>query len=330
MEHIGICKSNQAQQKTIGKESKMRFQDRDAQILQAIQEIGGVIAKRQLKTLFWKDKTPRAMEKRLAKLRSAAYIAWPSKEQRRIYPVPEPVIWLDWKGISCLASRSGIHFDPLKKIKENQMRTLQKDLRTQGLTWLREPRWSQLAHDLITIDIRLRFQHFCNLSDRITLEKWINESTFRSDMDRVQIRYKSRQGKMISRKKGVCPDGMLVLVNEKLKGLQQPYRARFLLEVDMATHDNTSFGLEKSLAGSVYTKSKAYKDRFGNNAGRWIIITTGETRMKNLMEQTREYAKKNADLFLFTIFSKFFSANVLQGRIWSKCGLDQDVTLFEE
>ncbi len=308
----------------------MRFQDRDVLIFQAIQDMGGVLAKRQLKTLFWKDKTPRAMEKRLAKLRSAAYITWPSKEQRRMNPIPEPIIWLDWKGVCFLASRSGIHFDPLKKIKENQMRTLQKDLRAQGLTWLREPRWNQLAHDLIAIDIRLRFQHYCDLSDQITLEKWINESTFRSDMDRVQIRYKSRQGKMISRKKGVCPDGMLVLVDEKLKNMQQPYRARFLLEVDMATHDNTSFGLEKSLAGAAYIKSKAYKDRFGNNAGRWIIITTGETRMKNLMEQTSEYAKKNADLFLFTTFNEFFFANALQDRIWIKCGLDSKVTLFEE
>ena len=308
----------------------MRFQDRDALILQAIQEIGGVIAKRQLKTLFWKDKTPRAMEKRLAKLRSAAYITWPSKKQRQLYPVPEPVIWLDWKGISYLASRSGIHFNSPKKINENQMRTLQNNLRAQGLTWLREPRWSQLAHDLIAIDIRLRFQHYCDLIDQITLEKWINESTFRSDMDRVQIRYKSRQGKMISRKKGVCPDGILALVDEKLKSLQQPFRARFLLEVDMATHDNTSFGLEKSLAGAAYIKSKSYRERFGNNAGRWIIITTGETRMNNLKEQTSEYAKKNADLFLFTTFNEFFAANVLKDRIWRKCGSDQKVTLFEE
>jgi hypothetical protein len=46
----------------------LRFQPRDEEILNMIYEYGGVVAKRQLKEVFWPNKTDRAMEKRLAKL----------------------------------------------------------------------------------------------------------------------------------------------------------------------------------------------------------------------------------------------------------------------
>ena len=54
----------------------MRFQERDGEILQAIYERDGVMAKRQLKTLFWPEKTDRAMEKRLTKLYRLGYLDW--------------------------------------------------------------------------------------------------------------------------------------------------------------------------------------------------------------------------------------------------------------
>jgi len=308
----------------------MRFQNRDALILQTIQEMGGVIAKRQLKALFWKDKTIRAMEKRLAKLKTYAYLNWPSLEQRRVHPNPEPVLWLDWRGACYLASLSGTKVDLPNKVNETGKRKLQKDLREGGFTWLREPRWNQLYHDLTVIDIRLTFQHYCNQSNEFLLEGWINESMFRSQMDVIKIKYITRSGKTSFKKKGICPDGMMVIVDENRRLMKQPYRARFLLEVDMATHANLKFGWEKSVAGAAYIKSKAYLDRFGNNSGRWIVITTGERRMRNLMKQSKKLIGKDSDLFLFTTFDDFFSHNPLQANIWSKCGTNASVSLLEE
>ena len=307
----------------------LRFQARDADVLQTIQDMGGVMAKRQLKALFWLDKSKRAMEKRLAKLKNYAYINWPSLEQRRVNPNPEPVVWLDWKGAFYLAGLSGIKVDLPEKKNETQKRALQKNLRLEGFSWLREPRWSQLYHDITVIDVRLTFQHYCVQSDLIQFEDWVNESEFRSNMDVVDIKYTTRNGVVAKRKKGICPDGMLVLVDEKRRRLNQPFRARFLLEVDMATHDNLSFGWEKSVAGVAYIKSKAYRERFGNNSGRWLVITTGDIRMKHLMKQTVKMTEKNADLFLFTTYQDFFSRNPLQEKIWSKCDLKQKTTLFE-
>ena len=323
-------KMKNASTTSIINQTGLRFQARDADVLQTIQDMGGVMAKRQLKAMFWRDKSKRAMEKRLAKLKSCAYIDWASLEQRRVNPNPEPVVWLDWKGARYLASLSGIRVNLPEKNNENRKRTLHKNLRMGGFSWLREPRWSQLYHDLTVIDVRLTFQHYCTESALIQLEEWVNESEFRSQMDVVDVKFTTRQEKVIIKKKGICPDGMLVLVDERRRRLNQPFRARFLLEVDMATHDNLSFGWEKSLAGSAYIKSKAYRERFGNNSGRWLVITTGDVRMKHLMKQTEKMIHKDADLFLFTTFQDFFSGNALQERIWSKCDMDSKVSLLEE
>lgn len=312
------------------KSTGLRFQTRDCQILQTIENMGGVMAKRQLKALFWQGNSQRAMEKRLAKLKANSYLDWPNLEQRRVNPNPEPVIWLDWRGVCYLASLSGIKVELPKKMNETGKRKLQKDLKDAGFSWLREPRWSQLYHDLTVIDIRLTFQHYCDQTDLILLEEWINESEFRSQMDVIEIKFKTRSGKTGIKKKGICPDGMMVVVDEKRRRLNQPYRARFLLEVDMATHANLNFGWEKSVAGAAYIKSKAYRDRFGNNSGRWLVITTGETRMKNLMKQTRKMVEKDSELFLFTTFQDFFSGNPVQEKNWSKCGLDVKVDLLAE
>ena len=308
----------------------MRFQARDEIVLQTIQDVGGVMAKRQLKALFWCDKSKRAMEKRLAKLKQNEYLDWPSLEQHRTNPIPEPVVWLDWKGAWYLAGRSGIRVEAMEKNNENKKRLFQKNLKKEGFSWLREPRWSQLLHDITVIDIRLTFQRLCTQSDQFSLEAWINETEFRSSMDVVDVLFKTGNGKEITRRKGICPDGMMVLADEKRRRLNQPFRARFLLEVDMATHDNPSFGWEKALAGAVYIKSKVYRERFGNNSGRWLIITTGNSRMKHLIKITEEETKGDANLFLFTTFQDFFSGNALQEKIWSKCGLNTKVTLFEE
>lgn len=310
--------------------TSLRFQTRDGQILQTIQVMGGEMAKRQLKALYWRTSSQRAMEKRLAKLKFYSYIDWPNLEQRRVNPNPEPVIWLDWRGVCYLASLAGIKVELPKKMNETGKRKLFKDLKDEGFTWLREPRWSQLYHDLTVIDIRLTFQHYCDQSDLILLEEWINENEFRSQMDVIEIRYTTRSGKTGFKKKGICPDGMMVIVDEKRHRLNQPFRARFLLEVDMATHANLNFGWEKSVAGSAYIKSEAYRERFGNNSGRWLVITTGETRLKNLMKQTRKMVEKDSDLFLFTTFQDFFSGNPLQEKIWNRCGLDTKVNLLVE
>src|SRR5258706_9107057 len=81
----------------------IHFQKRDELILHTIHEVGGVMAKRQIKEMFWLNKTWRAMEKRLSKLYHNGFIDWPNREQWRGQPIPEAVCWLGWKGVILLA-----------------------------------------------------------------------------------------------------------------------------------------------------------------------------------------------------------------------------------
>ena len=85
----------------------MRFQARDGHILQAIQQYDGVLARRQVQTLFWQDASPKTMERRLGLLFHNGYLNMPSLEQRRIYPIPEPIVWLGWRGKTVRCAPTG-------------------------------------------------------------------------------------------------------------------------------------------------------------------------------------------------------------------------------
>ena len=48
------------------------------------------------------------------------------------------------------------------------------------------------------------------------------------------------------------------------------------------------------MPGLAYVKSQAYTDRFGHRSGRWLVVTTGERRLANMLSQAeRGNAKGN-------------------------------------
>lgn len=307
----------------------IHVQVRDEDILETIFSYGGVVAKRHLKEMFWPGKTQRAMEKRLSKLYHNGYINWPNQEHRRTGPVPETVCWLDWRAAILLGARRGLQVEPIKKDNESQLRKLENSLRKQGFHWMREPRWIQLRHDLSVVDFRLLLENALRSCPSLTLAEWLNEGVFRSQTDVVEYEIEGRDGMMRKGKKGVCPDGYFVLDDEGRKTTGQPYRARFLLELDMATHDNPSFGAEKSLPGAAYINSPLYKKRFGHNSGRWLIVTTaGQRRMENLMRQTEEKLGEKAKLFYFTTFDRLSANNLVTAPVWFQVGLTDPVSLL--
>ena len=307
----------------------MRFQERDAAILKAIHENDGVLARRHLKALFWPQATKQAMEQRLSTLYHNAYLNWPSLEQRRTKPIPEPVVWLGWRGALTVAGQYGVHVQPPKNSNENQIRKLESNLRNLGIRWQREPRWIQLAHDLAVVDFKLALERSAQQQPEIKLDKWLSESVFRSITDVVNFEIKGKDGKVRKAKKGVCPDAYFEVIDENRKARGEPHRARFLLELDMATHDNPSFGREKVLPGVAYIKSPVYKARFGFNSGRWLIVSKGRRRMKNLMQQTKEKAGPFSAMFYFTTLNKPSLVNVLTSPIWQQPGVDELTSLIE-
>ena len=308
----------------------MQFQDRDASILGAIQDYGGVLAKRQVHSIFFPGKSKRAMQKRLSKLKGSEYINWPSFNQRKLHPIPEPILWLDWKGALLLANNANLKIQKLKTINENQLRLFERVLRAKGLRWLREPRWIQLNHDLTTVDIRLKFEKDVQDFSHLRLDRWINETVFRSNMDRITFSYKDTKGHRRQGKRGVIPDGFLCIVDQKRQSKGLPAKANFLLEVDMATHSNPNFSMEKAAAGAAYIKSRDFKTRFGSNSGRWLIITTSDVRMQHLMEHTHKRIPTKSNLFFYTTLSNFFSKNVFSEAIWSICDQSHKQSLLTQ
>jgi hypothetical protein len=274
-----------------------------------------MLARRQIKKLFWSQASVQAMERRLTLLYHTSYLNMPSFEQRRIYPISEPVVWLGWRGIIFIASQIGIDIDSPNPPNENRLRKLEKQLRDAGIRWQREPRWSQLAHDVAVNDFRLAIEQAANHWPSISLEEWIPEGVFLSNMDTVTI-----SGKEGRRQKGVRPDGFFVLLDHLRQIHNSPARARFLLELDNGTHPLPRFGRDKALPGLAYLRSQAYKERFGFNSGRWLVVCRGKQRMFHLKAQTENSLGKAASVFLFATLDMIKPETVLSQPIWWRGG----------
>jgi hypothetical protein len=300
--------------------SSLRFQDRDEAILWAVYNHDGVVARRHIKDLFWNQKNWRGMARRLSFLKSQDYVQWPSMEQRKTHPIPEPVVWLGWRGALYLAGNSGLQVEEPKTANENQ-------LRDRGFYWLREPRWSNLRHDLTITDIRFWVKTSLQTIPHLVFEEWINESIFRIQTDFVDYKVQSREGEWVLKHKGVIPDGYFSIIDQSRKEKGEPFRARFLLEVDMASRDNPSFGMDKAAPGGTYIKSPQYLQRFESNSGRWLVVTTGSVRMRNLLIQTRSRVGADAHLFYFTTFDQMAHSNFFLDPIWRQPTSNESVSL---
>ncbi len=307
----------------------MRFQERDGRILQAIHDYDGVLARRQLKKMFWPTATTRAMEKRLSKLYRSGYLDWPSREQRRTKPIPESIVWLAWQGAQYIAAQAGVYVRPPTTIGENQLRLLDRRLRKQGIRWMREPRWIQLQHDLAIVDFRLAVEKATVPLSYLSLDEWIPEGVFLADADLVEYQIKLSSGEAKQDNKRFRPDGYFVIVDQHRRIKGSPARARFLLELDRSTHPNPRFGREKAAPGVAYIKSPAYKKRFGFNSGRILVVTCGGLRrMTNLMRETHQAVGGGARSILFTTFAQAITENALTSPIWRQWGRDEPLALF--
>jgi len=204
------------------------------------------------------------------------------------------IYWLDRNGAEVVSSLNGT---PL-----------------QEFTWRKEPRWFQVEHDLAVNDFRLDIEAACRATPDVTLETWIPESEFWSHPD--QITYKASDYQV---KRKIRPDGFFMLTTGG-------HRLRYLLEIDRSTEDNPRFLREKVLPGLAYLMSEAYAERFGHRSGRWLIVTTGERRLNNMLQQARRGDTKG--LFYFTTYNKLNVGTILSAPIWSRTDRQDLVPLF--
>lgn len=308
----------------------MRLQERDVLIMNMIYNCDGVMAVDHLWRAFWPGKTLRAVQRRVQKLCEAGYLARPTRHQYRTKPIPQAIVWLGWRGILHLAEQGGVLVKPPSNPQsEYQLKDLAETLRKHGFHWAWRPRWGKVAHDLRVIDFRLAVKEAVKKEPELALEEWLSESIFRSDMDVVTFTTWGKGGEAREEERGVVPDAVFAITDEKPRRRGEPFLARHLLELDMASHSNPSFGRDKVAPYTAYIGSPQYRKRFDSNSGRWLVVTTGRRRMRNLMRQTRRrVVGRLAEIFYFTVFDDVEVGNVLMDPIWWRVDSSEPVALF--
>ncbi|MFH2039951.1 MAG: replication-relaxation family protein [Chloroflexota bacterium] len=268
----------------------MRLTGRDQHILEAIHAYDGLIGFSQIQRMYFSCKSQ--AERRMMLLYQHKYVNRPNFDERK--RLPEMVYWLDKRGAEIIASLEG------SSLAE--------------FTWRKEPRWFQVEHDLAVNDFRLDLLEACHSNPDVTLETWVPESEFWSYPDKVVYTY--QDNKM---KRNIRPDGFFILTTGE-------HRIRYLLEIDRSTEDNPRFLREKILPGLAYIRSQAYEDRFGHRSGRWLVVTTGERRLRNMLQQAHRGDAKG--LFYFTTFDKITNKSILLSPIWRRVDREEHIPLL--
>lgn len=259
---------------------RMQLTDRDREILQAVHAYDGLLSFSQIQQMFFTGKSQ--AELRLRLLYQNGYLNRLDQEQRR--RLPEMVYWLDRKGAELVASMNGSALV--------------------DLGWRKEPRWFQVEHDLVVNDFRIKVEQACKASGQVEVLNWVSESEFWAYPDIVTYKIKEREAK-----RRIRPDGFFILNTGQ-------HRIRYLLEIDRSTEDNPRFLREKILPGLAYLTSDSYAERFGHRSGRWLVVTTGERRMNNMLFQARRANTKG--LFYFTTFDMLDEKGILFSPIWQR------------
>lgn len=271
----------------------MHLTTRDSRILEAVHAFDGVLGDYQVRRLFFTGE--RQCRGRLSLLFQHGYLKRPHRQRRSSLPCS--VYWLGERGAAHVAGLTG------QALSE--------------FSYRQEPRWSQVEHDLAVNDFRLDVMEACQEQPDLALEEWIPEGEFLAHPDLVTFAQPNGSRKT----RQVRPDGFFVV-------RRGTYRSRLLLEIDRATEDNPRFGREKVRPGVAYLRSPGYRQRFGYQSGRWLVVTTSARRAANLKRQAEIAAGKEARLFYFATFAEVRPDTVLTAPIWYRGGGEQSVPLF--
>ena len=269
----------------------MRLTKRDRHILEAIHAYDGMLSFSQIRRLFFSGKSQ--AEERLKLLYQNKYLNRPGRDQR--LRLPDMIYWLDRRGAELVASWSGMNLSEMG--------------------WRREPRWFQVEHDLAVNDFRLDLQEA--IQPKSVHHIWkAGCRKVSSGLIPIQSTYTYNDRK-IDRK--IRPDGFFMLHTGQ-------NRIRYLLEIDRSTEDNPRFLREKILPGLAYLHSPVYEQRFGHRSGRWLVVTTSDHRLENMLHQARR--AKARGLFYFTTYDQVRVDTILFSPIWRRVDREDAVPLL--
>jgi hypothetical protein len=271
------------------KSPNIRLTERDVKIVESIHAFDGMMSLAQIDRLYFSGQGRTQPRCRMRLLCAHGYTQQPDETTKHQVPWGETIYWLGRKGAVILAGMQG------QSLKQFQ--------------WRKQPRYSQIAHDLAVNNFRLDIAEAVASNPSLHLREWQPESEFLAQPDVVTITLPNGRTK----KRQLRPDGFFVI--EQI-GHPSPYA--FLLEIDMGSEDNPRFGREKVLPGLAYLKSAAYQKRFGLRYGRFLIVTTGERRLQNMKAQAERLGGGGS--FYFTTFDQISPSTIIGQSIWQLAG----------
>lgn len=271
---------------------RMRLTNRDKEILSAIYDFEGLMSRAQLAKLFFNGGEPGA-KKRLRKLFENGYIRQPDERDLHRVPVGTWLYWLDHDGLDIVAGLKGD--EPLYTDK----------VRTQS------PQWAKVEHDLALNDVRLTMLDAIAAHPELQLGEYVNEKilTHRAD----EVTFSQANGRQT--KKRFAADGFFTVYRTHE---ERKITLAYLLEIDMGTHSNPAFQDEKVRPGVAYLTSEVYQARFGIKFGRFLVVTTSDVRLENLLKQASRV--EGGQLFYFTTFKKLTPQTFFTEPIWRSSG----------
>lgn len=278
--------------------SPVALTDRDKRIFSTIEQFDGLLADYQIARLFFPNAGERTMRERLRLLVEHRYLARERYEVRPSDSTSSTIYWLDRQGAISLAAERG---RTVKAVK---------------------PRRDRVPHALAINDFRIAIISACETGPHLSLEQWVTERMFAVEPDLVA--YTDKTGRRTKAK--IYPDGYFAVIQQREPNR---LRARFLLEIDLGTESGQKFVSAKVLQGIAYLRSENYKKRFGDNSGRWLVVTTTERHLSYLKGQTEAVAGKYAKAFCFTTFDHVKRGHPLLDPLWWPGGSPAPLALFE-
>ena len=173
--------------------------------------------------------------------------------------------------------------------------------------------WHLVEHLLKVNDVRVAVM-LAARQDGITLETWLDETTFRAQPDYVSLTTKSGR----KRQKPVFPDGYFCLVTPR-------GTARFFLEIDRGTELLSKFAPQIAVY-EAYVASGGYQTRFQAKSLRVLVVTATERRVRSLMRVTQKVGGDRK--YWFTTFDRVNTETILTGAIWQRLGSDMLLSLM--
>lgn len=288
--------------------------EREQNLMVTTYRYEGILADYQIRQLFF-DSIAR-MEARMKGMCDNRYMARLSREDRAL--IPYTVYSLAEKGIGYVADVEG---EPVKVVG------WRKPDEGIGLGF------GLVRHDVELNDVRIAVNMAVKTLPNGEITTWVNAREFHRRADRVPS-VSIILGKEIKRR--VELDGFF-----RVTWTEQPKpksnrsapatiqrQARFLLEHDRRTDDNGRFIDEKVLPGIAYIQSEIYRERYGVNAGSYLVVTLSEKRMMNMLKAAARVPKAEKYFYYTTYKQATRPGAFFTQPIWRRPGTENPTSLM--